>query len=276
VVRNEEMHGFLRTMFQAKNFSLALLALCVTELSANCAEPQTGKSASAPRLQVTDTSAWHFVEIGWKAFNHGKINEAVNYANVALERDPHYAPALILRGSARSELEQNNYALRDLEQGIAMDPKQASPMGYQSCGKVYWKLKQYNKALAAATKAINLDPKKTIFYRDRAGMYMSLNDDKKALIDLNSSIKLNPSERDSYLQRATIYRKTKQYQLAIPDATKVVEISEKSKALDRYWAQALSVRADSYDGIGRKDLANTDRAKVNAVGKDWIEDVMGQ
>src|SRR5574340_1041228 len=71
---------------------------------------------------------------------------------------------------------------------------------------------QFNNAIAAYDKAIELDPKNAGgVYNNRAILYKNLGEHKKALSDITQSIKLNPNNCNAYDTKGNIYAKFKDF-----------------------------------------------------------------
>lgn len=75
------------------------------------------------------------------------------------------------------------------------------------------------------TKAVELDPKPSALYIDRAIAYSGLGMFDKALEDLNKSIDLKPDEASAYTERGFIYHKLGKLNEALADFTKAIELT---------------------------------------------------
>lgn len=120
---------------------------------------------------------------------------------------------------------------------------------------------KFDQAIAAFTKAIELDSKYTDAYNRRAVAYNWKKDNNKAINDWTKAIELSPKRVQLYVNRGSVYFvEEKKYELAISDFTKAIELSPKNDFLYR-------MRAMIYDAAGRKDLADADLQKA----KELIE-----
>jgi tetratricopeptide (TPR) repeat protein len=61
-------------------------------------------------------------------------------------------------------------------------------------GKKYYDKKQYDRALAELNKVIELDPKNSMAYNNRAVVYSDKEQYDEALADFNKAIELNPDD----------------------------------------------------------------------------------
>jgi tetratricopeptide (TPR) repeat protein len=87
---------------------------------------------------------------------------------------------------------------------------------------------------------------------------------KGALEDMNRCLSANPGRRDALVVRCTAYYKLKNYLGALDDINKVLYYDRQD---EDYWL----MRADVYEALGRKDLADKDLAesKKFATPKEW-------
>jgi tetratricopeptide (TPR) repeat protein len=115
---------------------------------------------------------------------------------------------------------------------------------------------KFDQAIAAFTKAIELDPKYADAYARRGVAYNWKKENDAAIADFTKAIELTPKRVELYLNRGSIYFvEQKKYELAIADFTKAIELDPKNDFFYR-------MRARIYDAAGLKDLADADWQKV--------------
>jgi len=122
-------------------------------------------------------------------------------------------------------LEQYNKALEYYTKEINISPD--APPGYRNRAALYAeKLDDYEKAEADYTKAIELEPENDKNYYSRGKFYSDyLEDYDKAIKDLSKAIELNPEDPYNYFYRGLAYYDNQQYNNAITDYLKVIEIN---------------------------------------------------
>lgn len=93
------------------------------------------------------------------------------------------------------------------------------------------------------------------FYQNRANAYFVKGNYDLAVVDYNKVIELNSKEATAYLSRGLAYYNTKFYDLAIGDYTKAIELSPKESMI--YFK-----RGDSYEKMGNIEKAIADYQKA--------------
>ena len=83
-------------------------------------------------------------------------------------------------------------------------------------------------ALDDINKAIELNPKESLYYRCRANLYLTQNRDEEAFNDVSKAIELNPNLAYGYHARAHYYERKEQYENALKDFTKAIELDPDS------------------------------------------------
>lgn len=87
------------------------------------------------------------------------------------------------------------------------------------------KLLQNAKEIKEETdKILNIDPIKSLELKERGNKLFKENNFIEAIKEYNESIKLNPNDPILYSNRAACYIKLKEYQLAIQDCDKSIQI----------------------------------------------------
>lgn len=85
------------------------------------------------------------------------------------------------------------------------------------------------KAIAAYSQAIKLDPDCKKAYVGRGMVYNETNDRNKALADFSKAIKLDPTDNYPYEMRAAIYEKLHEPAKAKADKDKAFELRQKTR-----------------------------------------------
>jgi len=194
-------------------------------------------------------------------------------------------------GNSYLSLSKYYQAIQNYDKDIELYPKNF--LTYRSRGKAYLKLKQYSNAIIDFTISIELDPNNAVSYFNRFQAFSLLNDSfdiynntdfldalkldknvlndiiysdpnnsflyysrgytygilkqyEKAIKDMNKSIELNPDYYHSYHTRATCFFEKGQYAEAIKDYNKSIELKP-NLAVSYYSRGGVYLKLKQYD-----------------------------
>ena len=108
----------------------------------------------------------------------------------------------------------------------------------------------YQGAISADTKAIQLDPKNSLAYVLRGINYYLLGNYQKALEDSNRAVELDPRMAEAYVVRGSCYSALGNDQQAIDDSNKAIELDPKDSF-------AYVIRGDAYSNLGNMAQATS-------------------
>ena len=91
-------------------------------------------------------------------------------------------------------------------------------------GLIYNNNGEYDKAMSAFTKAIELDPNFALGYSNRGWVHIKLGQYEQAIADCTKAIELDPSLALAYNNRGWAYIESEQYEQAIADLDKAMEL----------------------------------------------------
>ena len=148
------------------------------------------------------------------------------------------------RGAERASLGDHDRAIKDLEDSVGIDPKQAST--FIQLGHAYRTLGNLDRAVASYSEAIQLEAKEPNGFYYRANAYRAQGDFDRAISDYDEMIKLDSEDPDAFNSRGIAYAAKGALDAAIEDYGKTI-------ALDAEFALAYSNRGDAYRRKG--DLA---------------------
>lgn len=116
----------------------------------------------------------------------------------------------------------------------------------------------YDGALKAFTRTINLDPENDWAYVGRGAAYGKKFQDDMAIRDLNKAISINPNNAWAYFNRGGIYAVNDQHDRAIEDFNRAIFI-------DPFFVKAYASRGYCYGNKGQFDKAFGDFDKAIAI-----------
>lgn len=229
---------------------------------------QDFKKAAEIKPKVSD---YHF-HLGRAYFNSKKYNEATIAFSTSVDLDKKNIEAYEYNVLALIELKRfkdavdatdgalgasktaRMYYLKGIAQDSLMDYKNANfsfsrALFYDSKNMdaqlgtafTYSKLNEYDKAIASADKAVNIDVTNVKALSLRADINLEHKNAIKALDDLSKIITLQPENPNSYIVRAGVYQAINQHQNAIADYTKAIQLNKEDYLV--YYLRAKTFEA---------------------------------
>jgi len=168
------------------------------------------------------------------------------------------------RGMAYSHLGNFESAIADITTALQHEvPAGNRAAVYCDRADAELSLKRFSDAAADYTMYINAGTPDLTRYTHRARAYAGCGKLTEAIQDMSTflagSKKLKPRQIvGGYIYRAELYAKTKEYDKGISDLSAAITIDHDRPEIFRQ-------RAKLYDSIGKKDLADKDRAKANQI-----------
>jgi tetratricopeptide (TPR) repeat protein len=161
-------------------------------------------------------------------------------------------------------LSQIAAAAAEPEAAAAAAPTQRAPQAkadaqvlqsYLNRGMAYKQQGNYDRALAAFNKALQLDPRLAAGYIKRGNLYLDRNDLDRAIADYSAAIRIDPQNAAPYMNRGLAYTKQGAYEAVIADCTEAVRLDPKLAAAYSIRAAALWERGDRHRAIADYNLA---------------------
>jgi len=262
-----------------------------------------GLGLDAPvKAQTQGASAGKKYDESQRLIKEKKYDEAFAALDQCLKLDPKHGPAHAQKAALHLLMEQFDQAKDDCREGLKYklpkknlsqchkilaecyvqegDYKQAeveidraialmpnAKKYYQFRYKIYRVLKKYDQAIADCTEVIALDPEyPTSELVNRAEIYMVQKKYTEAIKDYTAAIKAADKRAERiYVDRALAYQMLNMHAEAAADCTKALSHLAINKANRRHDYKALKIRAESYEKLGKKDLAANDRKQMNLI-----------
>jgi tetratricopeptide (TPR) repeat protein len=196
---------------------------------------------------------------GLVLFGEGKILEAIEHYNKAINLTPDYIPPYCNRGNAYTQLGWYQQAFEDYNKAISLQPDVAE--AYFNRGSAYFKFGRHQLAIDDFNKAIVLNPNYTKAYNNRGIIYGELGQYQRAIDDFNKAISLDHNNIKFYNNRAFAYAKLGQYQRAIEDYNEAIRLKPD-------YALAYNNRGFAYAKLGQYQRASEDYKKALSLKPD--------
>ena len=168
------------------------------------------------------------------------------------------APAVMNRGSAYSASGDLDRALRDYNEAIRLDPRNAG--AYVNRALALARKGSVEAAMVDYAKAIALNPRQWQAYFNRAAEFKDRGQLREAVDDLNKVMELNPEFTGAYMNRADIYVRQRDFDKAVADYN--IALLRDPKLADVYVARAnIFIQKRSYQEAVR-DLQTAAQMKT--------------
>ena len=199
---------------------------------------------------------WQPESKGWQNVIEG-IRKVVTKIQVQAKPSPHITPeemetlsnVKLQRGNFLMMLKQMDQAIAAYSRAIELNPELAD--AYNGRGAAYGSKREHDRAIEDYTKAIELDPEDAIAYYNRGISYDEKGDVDRTIANYTKAIKLDPELADAYSNRGNAYREKGELESAIKDFNKAIDLDSKH-------ASAYNNRGIAYYEKGEHDLAIKD------------------
>lgn len=143
----------------------------------------------------------------------------------ALDINPKYIGAMLLKGEIRFAMHDYNYAIRELNTAIqAMPAEKPDYKAYMLRAKSKFEVKDFKGAVTDWNVYIDANPEEEAALVSRAAAKISANDNSSAIADLDQAIKLNAKNPVSYCYRGVAKGGNKNYTEALKDLDYAIKL----------------------------------------------------
>ena len=167
---------------------------------------------------------------------------------------------LLQLGNCLVMLRQTDKAIAAYSRAIALNPQMTK--AYCNRGVACLIKREVGRAITDFNKTIELDPNDFLAYNNRGAAYFVKGEFDRAIKDLNKAIELNPNDAGAYKNCGLAYIKKGAYDRAIEDLNKAIE-------LDPNNAKAYNIRGTAYHIKGTYDRAIKDYNKVIELNPEY-------
>lgn len=139
-------------------------------------------------------------------------DDGTDYFSI-MESDPHFYHKIRSRCETKTK---DDYIRAILLFDDYLKTNRTHSLSYHFMACAYFKLKQYDKALTNANKAIQINPDCALFYNLRGAIYNKTKQSEE-VNEYNNAISIDPAFSIAYANRASFYFFNKQFDLAKSD-----------------------------------------------------------
>ena len=196
---------------------------------------ESSQPTATPRPDTRDRApndAAAYTNRGLTYADNGQYDRAIQDYNQAIMFDPDFAAAYMGRGIAYAVKGEYDRARNDFNKALSLgfdrDIVEAAlaelAQDYLQSAFEHLDNDELDRAIAAFSQAIDLDPNYAASYNGRGLAYMVKGQYSPALQDLTEAIRLEPSHADTYYLRGHAYAHEGQYDRARSDFNTALEL----------------------------------------------------
>lgn len=150
----------------------------------------------------SEQNSWAYTQSASIAFSCNQLDTSLQFANKAIEANPHNPNAYYMRGVVYNNLNQPKDALDNFNKTIEFNPKDAN--AFLERGITHILYKQAQNALADFERAIALGNKTSRAFANRGVAQVELNNLDAASKDFSEAIKIDANNHHAYLERGIL------------------------------------------------------------------------
>ena len=213
----------------------------------------------AEHLKWSNENADKVIDKALALDKRGDFKGALKLLNEAAKLYPDNQFVLVNRGNIYNDrLKDYEKAIADYNKTIELNPKFSWP--YLNRAIAYGRLKRWDEAVVDYGRAIELDTNYADAYNGRAWSYCQIGKFEEALLDANKALELKPNEANFFDTRAGAYAGLKRYEEALADMDKAIKLSPEG------WL--YHNRGKIYLLMGDETKAQNDFDKARKLGYD--------
>ena len=220
------------------------------------AVPPVSQPKAEPAAPVSEAA-----KLTAQAGTAAQPEEKIAFLTKALEADPKYKPAYLLRGNLYFNKKDFRSALDDFGKASELAPGDASIVN--RVANALLSLKEYDKAAEAFGRAIQLDPKYPNAHYGLGLLRMERKDYDGAIASFDEAVRLNAKYASAYNGRGQSRFFKNEYDAAIQDFSRAVELEPKFTVAYRF-------RGVAYYRTGEFEKALQDQTKAIELAPDHV------
>jgi tetratricopeptide (TPR) repeat protein len=242
-----EMFSSMKTGFN-RGIPIRYLVQRISKMGIGFNLPKFYVEESTIKVENFISANEHFIAGFNKVFEPTNIDDtrqAIQEFNIAIELNPKYANAYLMRCFAYQRLQNNQQAMLDCNQAIAINPNFAWAYALQAGVKS--NMNDFDGAIASYKKAISIKPNFFMAYMAMAGMYSSKNNYMTTIDIYNQAVTINPHPY-AYLARGMAKEQMNDLTGALADYNQAIHLNPDSAIF--YWTRGFSKSSKLNDRTG--------------------------
>jgi tetratricopeptide (TPR) repeat protein len=223
------------------------------------------KPAQAQTASYEQAKQWCFQD----GVGSNKIAGCSTVIVARREAPANIAAAYVNRGSAYSDMGNDDRAIEDFDQALRMVPGLAP--AFLNRGNAYAHMGDTARALKDYDQAIRLDPNYARAYYNRGAVYDDKGDRVRAIKDYSQAIRLKPDYINALNNRGLAYHAQGDYDRAIKDFSEIIRIKPDEALAFNNRAADFSNRGSATGNKADYDSAVADLNEAIRLQPDYAE-----
>jgi tetratricopeptide (TPR) repeat protein len=174
-------------------------------------------------------------------YSDGRFDDALAESRLALEIDPRFADAHVLRVQSLLKLRRFDEVIRSCDAAIAMGKKLA--VLHEVRGLAHAARLEYPAAIRDYGEAIETRPDDSKLLAERGWAYLVFDSPRLALADFDAAIKVDPTNADAYTGRGSARAVRGEYATAVADAREAIRLAATSPRINYNAARIYAIAA---------------------------------
>ena len=185
----------------------------------------------------------------------------------AIRLEPKNADHFLARGLLHLKLREPDRAIRDLDQAVALNPRNGAAIKHRAWAKTQahhdnalalYGGRQYDRAIRDLDRAINFSPDHASSFNLRGLCYAAIGETRRAIQDFDQAVQLDGNLAEAFVNRGNIFQSADKWERALADYSEAARL----KPQDAYslYSRGLVMRA-----LGREAEAAVDIAKAKEI-----------
>ena len=269
-----------RVIGQLEGSGFTAPSIPATQYAADGTAPVPAESDTAIPFNSNTRNPEYFQSQALAAFEEGDFDRAIEFCNLVIELAPDLAvelnPILAMvyndRGNVYADQREYDRAIADYSEALQRNPDYE--VAYNNRGVAYANQGEYDRAIADYSKALQCIPEYAIAYNNRGDAYANQGDYDQAIADYSEALRLGPEDAETYKSRGDLYFRIGQRDRAIADYSEALRINPEDSNVYLFRGLYYISRGIAQGAQDDYDLAIADferGSELSPEDKDFLE-----
>jgi len=226
----KDVEALVEILEQQKNTAEShLKSIENTKAKIELPPPSEEKVEKIEEKEDSSLTAQEYYQVALDAYYKNKFNTALNEIENSIKLSDNDSDELlnsfVLKGAVLDALKEYNQAIEAYKKAIEINPKKNE--FYYNIGIAYGNKGEYDQAIEAYKKAIEINPKMDEAYNNMGNAYYNKGEYDQAIEAYKKAIEINPKKDEAYYNLGIAYGNKGEYDQEIEAYKKAIEINPK-------------------------------------------------